>query len=454
MTMRKGRAALVACLVVGGALALVGCGPDYQLGVTPGGGGGSSGGGGSGGGGGGGGGGSGRDNPWGHLDPGNLPEAYFAVAWYDTETYYYQGGCWDEAMSSEWCGCAPLRYSIVDLRGHVLGTLEPPRPPGWTEDEYCGGGDLRALMPAGPGQFLAVNWQYWGWYGDCYDDDGLNWGNTDWVAWRGDGVTLDANPVARGAWDEFGYYTHLIEADVQVPMPWTSYVNLGMQPTTPQELLHWYGDGYCNAGGLHSLQALDTVDATVPSVEWAPEELLPAWLIESGQVLNPFTLRTGTDLDGTESLLLGVTATSCEGGPSTWWIGAWTELAGLSWSVPLDDLVWPYHVRYSGLDGGSALYLPAVDYEEPLRWRVLRRGSPVDGLLDRDTHLNLRPGPLLDPAGPSFVVLAMSEDGLGDEMVFLHQGQEVWRIKGLKFGLDRRTVPIADVVLLPPVPED
>ena len=59
------------CAVENG-LGLIG-GPDDESG---------SGSGGSGGGGGDDdpGGGGGRDNPWSHLDPGNLPEAYFAVS--------------------------------------------------------------------------------------------------------------------------------------------------------------------------------------------------------------------------------------------------------------------------------------------------------------------------------------------------------------------------------------
>ena len=68
---------------------------------------------------------------------------------------------------------------------------------------------------------------------------------------------------------------------------------------------------------------------------------------------------------------------------------------------------------------------------------------------------NVRPGPMLDPAGPTFAVL-VGEPTLepSDSIAFIHGGQEVWRIEKLRFGLQERGVGLRDLIVLPPLPDE
>ncbi|MCO4745365.1 MAG: hypothetical protein KC912_11300 [Proteobacteria bacterium] len=384
--------------------------------------------------------GGGGQNPWGHLQPGNLPEAYFIVAYVDWTQNDPYASCYGE----------PLRYAMIDLRGHVIAEFEAPSPDQDQDGLVQGYARHRGFLPSGPGQFVAISGtDYWeDWDCDAYG------GTTDWYAWRGDGVGGGVEPLATGLWTQEGYATHLIGSDRDVLHGNYGYpTSLAMQPNAPDELMLWYSDATCapnDLGSLHDLKAVNMADATIPDVSWSPDELLPSWMHVPGRVLSPFTTAAGVDADQNVSMLLGIDSIPCDGqSPVERWVTAYHEVDGITWRANVEDLPWPYKVEYNAADGGGVLYLPAAT-EEGQPWKLVQNGRASTDLLPAEVE-NPRVGPLLDASGPSFVVVASNEDHTGDDLVFMHAGRDVWRIKGMRFGLDRRDVQIRDVMLLPPV---
>lgn len=388
-----------------------------------------------------------HNNPWGHLIPGEMPEAYFVVAY--SETGYsgdpYSYGCYGEQV----------HYAMIDLRGHVIAEFEVPDSTFTNVYGWYGG--HHRFLPAGPGQFVAVTGSSYdydsdGW--DCYYGYG-GWGS-DWYGWRGDGVTGGTEPVAQGTWTTDGYTTHLIGAERDVVHgQYGSTTAIAMQPETPDDLLLWYSDQTCTPGyegSIRDLASVNVMDATIPDLLWEPNEFLPSWMLGEGLAIHPFAMHAAVDTDLSVNMAFGTTATQCETGRTERVLAGFTEEVGLSWMASAEDLQWPYDIEYSGLLGGAAMYLPAPT-EAGQPFKMVQRGQPVLGLLPEDL-LNPRLGPLLDPSGPSFVVVSTNEDATGDDLVFIHGGDQVWTIDGLKFGLDKRVVQIRDIMLLPPVPEE
>jgi hypothetical protein len=82
------------------------------------------------------------------------------------------------------------------------------------------------------------------------------------------------------------------------------------------------------------------------------------------------------------------------------------------------------------------------------RWRMTSPASVSEGPLSPERS-GYRPGPVLDPQGPTFTVIGTDiETWAGDSLDFYHQGEVVWSIDRLKFGLQERQVYFADVILL------
>ena len=100
-------------------------------------------------------------SPWGSLNPGEMPEEYFAVAWHDPRGV--ENNCYGP------CPGVP-RYDIIDITGQVVSSFESPSQLQFSAQH-------KSLQPAGPGRFLAVT------TGATPDSDYYE------HAWIGDGVT-------------------------------------------------------------------------------------------------------------------------------------------------------------------------------------------------------------------------------------------------------------------------
>ena len=224
---------------------------------------------------GGGGGGNAGGGPWGSLNPGALPDVYFAVA------IGTPGSWWDcYATDGLWCGCCDyddcdgdglcdwaevpysnsggfyggdVSYVVIDLRGHVISEFTPP-------DSHFTPGNVQHLdlRPAGPGQFMAVTWLP-GLDGNAtdgevpsYDEDsdGLAGGFSSpdaqnrWLAWSGDAVTHQTTRLVKG--DTGSWYSgdaHVVGTGEPLPLrgDWQPQVHLAVPADQPGELLAWSG---------------------------------------------------------------------------------------------------------------------------------------------------------------------------------------------------------------------
>lgn len=114
-------------------------------------------------------GGGAADSPWANLDPGDLPDTVFAVAWVDLTE-----GCVDCYYGPN----APDRYDLVDPLGQVLSSFELPFD--WQDEYYPP--PLLSLEASGPGRFIAAN---------------TLWSENQVVVWEGDAYTNTSRVLAR-----------------------------------------------------------------------------------------------------------------------------------------------------------------------------------------------------------------------------------------------------------------
>ncbi len=415
--------------------------------------------------------------PWGRLDPGEMPDIYLVVAHGDP------GCCWDcdgdiaytgaedadglppaydgDVDSDAVWNCA-VEYAIVDLFGQVVAEFALP---GQDESQYAWWSHVR-IIPAGPGRFLATAY---GWTEPMmppYDTDDQeeppadNDGPVDddypepgswvpWSAWEIDAVTGTVQPVA---WQD-GNTREIVMVGtgrrVDIGPAWAG-VQAAVSPDDPEWLMLWAMEYDC-ATPLPSLRAVNRLDLSMLDRVWTPQELLPPELLGADVPLAAFALEPSIDDEGRASYLLGVTDYGCGGGfaPMTS-VVSWTPSTGPRWSAATPWSGYNNRVSFAGWNGGGALHIDSP--YAPSTWRMLREdGAAIEGLVS-GMSWGVRPGPVLDPAGPSFTLVGVPEGSTtyGDAIHFIHGGEKVWEIDGLRFGLQTKPVSIFDVIVLPP----
>jgi len=410
--------------------------------------------------------------PWSNLNPGELPEVYFAVAYSDWSCDDVDGaadpgdeppfGAPDEddevgddgspdSDGDIWYEC-PARLAVIDLMGQVIAEFPlPDETPAWTPWSYL------SLAPAGPGQFLAVmeNWnQVSDGASDDADADGF-WQGRPWEALRGDALTGQIDRVAR--WD---MNTGLVEmagtGDLVDLGSWNAWANLAIAPTMPDWLMMWAGTTNCSE--MQSLRAVHLTGAEDEKV-WTASELLPPELLpEDGGKPRfwPWNLDGGADLDGNSRMLLGVSNDGCGGDAGgSYDLVAWSPEEGPLWHQPAlaEGWTWPPAASWVGHSGGAALEI-AFGYAPDQLYRLLSEDGIREEPLPADPDIQTRvAGPLIDPAGPTFVTISrrVQEFDYRDVLEIHHEGEVVWTIDAMRFGLAARPVFFADVVMLPPL---
>lgn len=358
----------------------------------------------------------GGDSPWGHLDPGQLPEVYFAVAWspVDVEPCTDDGLCQDD-----------VRYAVIDLRGQVIAELDLPYA--WNETRHL------AIEPAGPGQFTVAAEV---WSADPTDDE--LWSGTWWETWRGDAVAGEITRTAHWDWDG----AVLDAAGVALDLGTAARVHVGTWPGEPERALWMLAGSRCGVGALEGVRSVHLSDPEAPIDGWGPEDLLPD---EAAGGL-PFAFEAGENRDGEPSTLIAVEGGDC-GLVNRYDAVAWSPADGVLWTAELGADLHPREVRYGADEGGAVLSLFAA--ESP-GWRLDRRDGTTWGDVPpdiRDAHA----GPVLEASSATFLLRGRSDATARDALVILHEGRVVWTIDALKFGLRKEAVFLRDVVLLPPV---
>jgi len=409
--------------------------------------------------------------PWGELDPGEMPDVYFVVAYGDVNCCYECDGLWlgppDEADDPDQdtdglphnseadmaFGC-PVNYAIVDLFGQVVDEFSPAN-----QDQ----GQIYShidLVPTGPGRFLAT---VQGW-GDIYyppeypnqtteeqwppEDGPIDpWGWGPWIAFEIDAVNRTQEMVA---WQS--------PADYQVVIPETGKridvgvygVQAAIDPVDPDWLYLWGARYGCDEPML-PLRATHRYETGVLDRFWTGEDLLGSDLGAFNWY--PTGFAASIDEDGVTHVGMGLGDNGCT--------GAFQPVHLLADVVPDDGAAWvsantqswaTTPMSWAPWSGGAAVQIESP-WDLPT-WHVTRpedsRSGPVPSL-----EYNVRPGPMLDPAGPTFALVGSDYTNPNqDRIVFVHGDQEVWSIDALTFGLQERQVAILDVVVLPPFGDD
>lgn len=378
-------------------------------------------------------------SPWADLDPGDLPELYFAVAHSpmdccldcDADTFAESDDLW-------WGGC-PVSYSVVDLRGQVIASFELPNE----EGGYLGHVEIK---PAGHGQFLIIV-ERWGGTTEDTDEDGF-WYGTPFEVWRADALTggldriLHADAVTGEAVVD-GTGNRL-----SFGMPGSIW-QVAMWPDEPETLAVWPGYGSCYSQGEGDIRIVPLTDAEAPVELIRIKDLIPEEL-RSANPRYPVSLDAFRAADGSRALTFGLSSEYCAYA-EPWPLMAWSEGAGIAWNGELPVNAWPREATFAHHGEGHALHL-ASDNAGDWRWFVTGPEGTTEGPLGQ-MMWDTRPGPMLDAAGPTFVVLRNPGDTYQPRhsMDFVHQGEVVWRIDALRFGLAEQRVQIVDTILIPPV---
>lgn len=397
--------------------------------------------------------------PWGQLDPGEMPDVHFVVAWTDEGCCVNCDGLWldepyetmdepeegEEQTTTGWpesdwgLGCA-ARYAVIDLFGQVIAELAPPGQDEtmlWTHT---------SLAPSGPGRFMAASQGYTIYLpdpgGEQPPEDGPIDTYVPWAAWEFDLVNNRVDEVARQSQD--------LRLTVQpsgrtLDLPaWETHAVL--DPQDPDWLYVWSGSSWSCDQPTPSIRAIHRVESGLIGPRFDGEDLLGPDLDATGPFV-PRSLQPSVDEEGNPRLFARLDSVGCDALAPVYVSTAFDPWGEHTWRA--EDAVWPgMRPTYAGWGGGAFLTVDVAT--APATWRVQGPEQDVTGEVP-GTSWNVRPGPMLDPAGPTFAVLMASDQPpYGDSLVVFHGGQEVWRIDSLRFGLQERQLTFQDVIVLPP----
>jgi hypothetical protein len=386
-------------------------------------------------------------SPWELITPGEFPDVYFGVSWSEWPCDdMLDGDGADPNVDGDIWGPCPSNLAVIDLMGQVVAEFEWPgeaddEVPWWSEWNHL------TMQQAGPGQFLVVA-ENWG--NDPDEDNDGFWQGTRWQAWIADAVDGSFTEVL--SWDPASGYIRITESGRLIPMDSIgTWIHVGVWQEDPDWLLIWGGEGNCanDGAGLTSLTMTHRSRPMDLGRMWSVDELLPEDLAEREGTLWPWAMQSGIDENGDGQLLLGVADNYCMEVQGEHELIAWTP-EGISWRTQPGLDTWPMEASFAGWNGGGALTMAyAQDDGTGGRWKVSGPTGVQEGDLPMD-RWNYRAGPMLDPAGPTFATLGNNATVEGDVIDIYHQGEKVWSIEELRFGLQPRRVYLRDVVMLPP----
>lgn len=377
---------------------------------------------------------AGPDSPWDDLNPGDLPDLHFGIAWTGQDCCI---DCDVDAYESDWAGPCAVKYAVVDLRGQIISEFD-------LDDTTGTSGYHLGLQPGGRGQML-VTTERWPSY-DTADESFYAGGSFE--VWRLDAVSGTLSRLLHG--DPSTHHAVFDATGRTLPIGGASdWLSVAMWPTEPNHLLLWPAQLDCDGPALRDVRIVDLVDPLAPDEVILRKDLLPQDL-GANVDHTPFALAPTYTSDGEPALGFALRGGYCSDSMNLP-LATWTRTDGVRWAGELPTGSWPLEATFDPLSAAAALHLSTPDGQQ-WRWRVLSAGEPREGEII-SASWNLRPGPMLDAAGPTFAVL---NQPIGPYQPWaaidiFHEGDRVWRIEEFQFGLARRNLQIVDVVLIPPV---
>lgn len=372
--------------------------------------------------------GGGASSPWAGLDPGDMPDTVFAVAWVDLTE-----GC----INCYYAANAPDRYDIVDPLGQVLSSFELPFD--WEEESYYPP-PLRSLEASGPGRFIVSNLVQ-------------SLEETNQVVWEADAYTGEARVLAR-------IYSRRVELpqtgevllfadevwawDMQVlPDPMRDGALL-IVPTSSSPYLPTL---------LKEIWSVPYDDAAAPVLRWPVEEFAPDLQAEDWSAFEPAGLARLAD-DGSGRLVVGLQGWVPDDRGQ---LEHRVELAAF-WpesdlevridSIP-EELMHPSARVVPGTEDSSVIVLaPSYNCSGPLSW--WEDGLTTEIVLPEGDFCPTL-GPLLDLPSRTFVYSAWygDEEYPDAHRIVVHgAGQELWSIERLRRGLSERPFHLLGAIAL------
>ena len=381
--------------------------------------------------------GGGARGPWDGLDPGNLPEEYFAVAWRPEPC----DDCWDDDFGVE----NGHRFDVVDLEGRVIVSLERPfQDPGLLFERFEPGAD---------GTLLVV---------EAQRNDTAYYQPSVWQrrVWRANAVTEETVEVLRMSWDH-------VELLSGRSFPLQGYeARFAADPEDPDVV--WIATG----GDQWDTMRLVRVDVADPDAEptfHALPSMSELFGVEDQQywASTPVALevaRSDRDLE----IVLTIEGAMVYADPNELPRGVLVYRPGDGTSEPVVNLRrrnYLADVRFgaTGTDGGRIGSTALLQVGAPRAWCGEARFAQVDpatlaepgsdpfsdpteaagveAIVGSETSSCTRLGPLVDDAGPTFVYWGERYDSnyayvrAPSRITVSHAGEDVWTWDRLRVGL-------------------
>ena len=379
-------------------------------------------------------------SPWGSLDPGDLPEEFFSVVW------------WDPRPACEECSEPDYetRYDIVDVRGRVVVSFELPWPAAEVHHQ--------TIHPAGLGRFLASSF--------VYETD------TDSVpvkTWFGDGATGEMEVVVESG---YGRTLRLPQArrDIEIEGG-LGYAQILPDPSDPDRVFVLTRNTSMYANPL--LGTLYSVHVRDPEAEvriWTPEDMLhPSFIPEWGYApwFPWFTeaFQTGTETTLVMGLMVQTEAGdwrkllvdfSPETGPGSWEMDLTDVSPGMDFVVRPPRAASPGRVLF--VDGPD----PRCTNDTSPRPTDENRFASWDGhtLLETQGNDELScptVGPMLDESGETFLYYGTVREfngrapRLDHRLVVSHAGDDVWEYTHFRVGLSESPFQLLGIARIQPL---
>lgn len=366
---------------------------------------------------------AGAGSPWANLDPGEIPDDLFAVAWMDLTV-----DCWNCTYAPN----SPNRYDLVDALGRVVSSFGLPFE--WQDDWYLP--ELAAIHASGPGRFVVSNF--------IYVDSGV-----EQVVWEADAFADTATVIARVRTGE----VELPLAGVTVPLPidsWPQDEVVLPDPTDPGRLLivPTSSSPYLPSE-FSAIWSLSTSDPDALVRTWTLPELLPPALLPASWDMIEAPWHASLAADGSGQLVLGMTGWETLTDPDSKTVQRIPRPILLSldldapeerWLLPVDGLELSHDLRVtppSPDQQASILWIPGYCGDRVLLWE---EGATAELPLPVEDQCPIM-GPLLDAPSRSFIYTAWNEEPEwpgAQRLVVSHQGEEVWSLDRLRVGLSER----------------